>query len=518
MRIKDSALLNCLMYYDGIVFQGGITLQDNILDMKAKKPQEWQKMMSKCPGLLEGDKAEKVINAILEDETLSNLKVLDCTRKTAYETGPVIACFLDEKNKTAIFTFRGTNGKEWMDNGEAFLLESSRMQKHALKYVEDTIAKYDLVEKGYAIDVTGHSKGGNKAQYVTIKCPHIRECYSYDGQGFSPIFLKENQEAIQARQHKITTIASHEDYVHSLAHNIAGQSKWFLTNESPEKSNKSLTGLMLKIALKIKGINTACAHAAGAIFHFENGKFTLNKETTRSDFSNKLHQMTLDIFKCSKVDQTIYYLSVMGVIQALNTNSPMHLSSMISYDEIKGGIRKLVAYLTKDKDRSILRELTQSKTVGKLYSMAMEGLNKKRREPVREVLPKEKYEPLNSLSGYTIYQVKNQPKKHFIGIEIEEGKIARLSSYIKSEEKCGKQLWEIAMKDPFNKKQSEVEYKKMREIEKEMQTLESRNGSCIVEDFSNIVSFHRMDRSKNIVGAENTSMEAMKRVIGDRER
>ena len=85
MRIKDAALLNCLMYYDGIVFENDVSIKQNIVLMKRDKPEEWQKMMRKCLSDLEGNKAEAIINAILEDETLSNLKVLDCTRKTAYE-------------------------------------------------------------------------------------------------------------------------------------------------------------------------------------------------------------------------------------------------------------------------------------------------------------------------------------------------------------------------------------------------------------------------------------------------
>jgi len=85
MRIKDAALLNCLMYYDGMVFKNGISISENIVKMQTERAEEWQKMMRKCLSELEGNKAEAIINAILEDETLSNLKVLDCTRKTAYE-------------------------------------------------------------------------------------------------------------------------------------------------------------------------------------------------------------------------------------------------------------------------------------------------------------------------------------------------------------------------------------------------------------------------------------------------
>jgi len=517
MRVKDAALLNCLMYYDGMVFKNGKSISENINGMQQKEKKEWQKMMRKCLSELEGDKAEAIINAILEDETLSNLKVLDCTRKTPYEEGPIIACFLDERNKTAIFAFRGTNGKEWMDNAEGFLLESSRMQIHALKYVEDTIAKYGLVEKGYAIDVTGHSKGGNKAQYVTIKCPDIRECYSYDGQGFSPIFLKENKEAIQKNQHKITTIAAHQDYVHSLAHDIAGKSKWYQTNEHPDQKISSAKGVLVNIALKIKGIKIAFAHSAGAIFHFDNGQFQLNTETKRAEFSDKLHQMTLDLFNCSKEDQTMYFMSMMGVLQALKTNEPIHLSSMLSYDEIKGGVRKLVSYLTKDKDKSILRDFLQSKTFGKLYNMAMENMSRKRKEIVREVLPKEKCEPKTFGIEYEIYQDKDNPKKIFIGTEIEDGKLARLSPYSRSEEKCRERYDVIREDDPFSKKQSRAEYEKFKKVEKEVEELRPKPRREPI-DISWLLSRNSIDRSERSKPKEHTPTKPVKRAVGDMER
>ena len=41
--------------------------------------------------------------------------------------------------------------------------------------------------------MTGHSKGGNKAQYITINSKYrdlIKYCFSFDGQGFSPEAVK----------------------------------------------------------------------------------------------------------------------------------------------------------------------------------------------------------------------------------------------------------------------------------------------------------------------------------------
>lgn len=43
----------------------------------------------------------------------------------------------------------------------------------------------DVVLESYdSITVTGHSKGGNKAQYVTVLSDKVDRCISMDGQGF----------------------------------------------------------------------------------------------------------------------------------------------------------------------------------------------------------------------------------------------------------------------------------------------------------------------------------------------
>ena len=48
-----------------------------------------------------------------------------------------------------------------------------------------------------SITVAGHSKGGNKAQYVTVLSDKVDRCISMDGQGFSQEFIDKYYAEIQ---------------------------------------------------------------------------------------------------------------------------------------------------------------------------------------------------------------------------------------------------------------------------------------------------------------------------------
>lgn len=210
MKVEQAALLNCLMYYDDIMFNKNKSLGKNLIE-KQKNTEEWNKIIKKCPGVMGPEKSQKVIDAIINDPDLSNLKIAECTRQRPRDNNPIMACFIDEKNKEVAFVYRGTNGREWMDNASGFLRESSLLQRDAEKFLENTIKEHKLIENNYNIIATGHSKGGNKAMYVTVKNPNVNECLSFDGQGFSNEFLEQNKTLIKKRENKITNYAANRE-------------------------------------------------------------------------------------------------------------------------------------------------------------------------------------------------------------------------------------------------------------------------------------------------------------------
>lgn len=68
--------------------------------------------------------------------------------------------------------------------------------------------------EGKNIYVSGHSKGGNKAQYVgVLRGSEIEHVYSFDGQGFSRAFVNRYQDEIDIYADKITNICNEFDYI-----------------------------------------------------------------------------------------------------------------------------------------------------------------------------------------------------------------------------------------------------------------------------------------------------------------
>ena len=144
---------------------------------------------------------------------------------------------------------RGTGAGEWQDNAVALLGRpqtnayyqygkngritgaeiveeyASTQQAQALDYFHKITAELGWQGKN-SIIITGHSKGGNKAQFITVKSPLIKECYAFCGQGFSPealvSFRQElGEEEYEERAGKISVISSYNDFVNVLGERMA---------------------------------------------------------------------------------------------------------------------------------------------------------------------------------------------------------------------------------------------------------------------------------------------------------
>ena len=140
-----------------------------------------------------------------------------------------------------IFTFKGTGDGEWIDNGEGlsgmpdkntyityennksvikqvYRDFSTNQQVQALNWF-NKICNKNGWNNNNKIIVSGHSKGGNKAQYITISSDLVDECYSFSGQGFSPEainYFKSIHRDFDANRQKIHSFSSYNDYVNVL--------------------------------------------------------------------------------------------------------------------------------------------------------------------------------------------------------------------------------------------------------------------------------------------------------------
>jgi len=147
------------------------------------------------------------------------------------------ACFInDTSNPTDVnVIFRGTRGPyEWHDNGETIYMSDTPAQLAAKEYIENLPQEY-----GKSLTVSGHSKGGNKAQYVTVTTDRVESCVSFDGPGFSDLFIEKYGSQIKNNRSKMINISAEQDVVNALLKPIAGKRIFIKTDEqNPILSHK----------------------------------------------------------------------------------------------------------------------------------------------------------------------------------------------------------------------------------------------------------------------------------------
>lgn len=131
-----------------------------------------------------------------------------------FSCGLNAVCYeIDDEN--AIVVYGGSMGNGWKDNGQGAFQPDTVQQKTALNFLNKL--KYKN------IIVTGHSKGGNDAQYVALLSQNVIRAVSFDSQGFSDNFVRKYNKEIKERKHKIIDYSSEYDFVHALLYSVAGK-------------------------------------------------------------------------------------------------------------------------------------------------------------------------------------------------------------------------------------------------------------------------------------------------------
>ncbi|MBP3415677.1 MAG: DUF2974 domain-containing protein [Clostridia bacterium] len=141
----------------------------------------------------------------------------------------------------AYVAYRGTYDLEWTDNGIGLFERSTRLQRLAADYF-DRVAQELSFNDGMRITVCGHSKGGNKAQFVTLGSQYanlIDRCWSFDGQGFSPEAIKYYKKSLGSAEYhkriaKMVSVCGENDYVNPLGVKIipSGNTYYLSTPEA----------------------------------------------------------------------------------------------------------------------------------------------------------------------------------------------------------------------------------------------------------------------------------------------
>lgn len=231
LSVEQVLLLNNLMYMTNqaplqeIAGTEGETVEDYIGRIQTENLEGNQDYGS----YMTGDDWKNLIQAVKNDEELMKMQIAD-THVSAVEDGVgggVSAVFVNPDTGEAVVVFRGTGSLEWKDNFVGGGLTdagdgvSTRCQEEALKWYQSL----DL-DRYSTVTVTGHSKGGNKAKYITVRDDSVDRCLSFDGQGFSDEFVNKYGDEIARNQEKITNSNVDSDYVNLLLNDI-GQTDYY---------------------------------------------------------------------------------------------------------------------------------------------------------------------------------------------------------------------------------------------------------------------------------------------------
>ncbi|MCM1126874.1 MAG: DUF2974 domain-containing protein [Lachnospiraceae bacterium] len=161
-----------------------------------------------------------------------------------YDRGTAACTFSAPDKSTVYVVYRGTGDGEWQDNGIGMTQEMTTQQERALQYFEEAVEAMGVGEEQRLV-VTGHSKGGNKAQFVTMETQYadkVDACYSVDGQGFSQKAIrrwqnKYGKEEFEERRQKIQGIHGENDYVSALGICIIAAENIRYVRSPVDKSN-----------------------------------------------------------------------------------------------------------------------------------------------------------------------------------------------------------------------------------------------------------------------------------------
>lgn len=127
--------------------------------------------------------------------------------------------------------YRGTGEGRWPDNAKGMTAVSTQMQEAAADYFDSVADKFgfaDAKADGSRIIVTGHSKGGNEAQYVNMAAENehlIDNCYSFCGQSHSDAAMEKYQENksteyYNEQRDRMYSICGENDYVNPLGRKL----------------------------------------------------------------------------------------------------------------------------------------------------------------------------------------------------------------------------------------------------------------------------------------------------------
>ena len=209
---ETAMILNTYMYTDYEDAEDGMTLSEIVEDM----PEHIDVEETYRPQY-------EILKEAVKDPAIGNLTISHDPHDMGFNEGTNAATFTSPESGTIYVVYRGTSDGEWMDNGAGLYENETTQQRQAVSYFDAVLGSVALTG-AERIVVTGHSKGANKAQYVTMEsayASYIDACYSIDGQGHSKEAVNKWHDVMSTDEYERQTgkmygINGENDYVSVL--------------------------------------------------------------------------------------------------------------------------------------------------------------------------------------------------------------------------------------------------------------------------------------------------------------
>lgn len=263
---------------------------------------------------------EAARTAVANDEKLAGMRLVSQSRlHTDIPDTYITACtFVSADGRDYYVAYKGTGDGQWVDDGQGLYQKDTPMQKAAAQYFDEVVDGLKLNED-HNIIVTGHSKGGNEAQFVTMAAQHsdlIDSCYSFDGQGFSKEaieFFREQlgNEEYQARLDRMYSINGQNDFVHGLGIVII-----------PDDAEHTIY-LSVPTDVGIGG-----QHALEHLLY--GGRLDLEHPVEAGPLAKFIDVLSAEIMQLDREDIQDCAVAIMSLIEIVNGGSPVGLGDVKS--------------------------------------------------------------------------------------------------------------------------------------------------------------------------------------------
>lgn len=207
---------------------------------------------------MSADQIRTACEKIQSDPALCEMTIAHASRTQGRADRLIFVTPDKGEGSQAVVALEGTMGaKEWADDAygagptDAYGTSdgvSTPCQETDMAWFESSDIQ-GILSGCDKVTISGHSKGGNKAKYITVLDQNgvIDECISFDGQGFSDEFIRKYEDQIRQNQDKVTNYNNADDYVNILLNDF-GQTYFikgdkvsnFLQNHSLFTLNHSL--------------------------------------------------------------------------------------------------------------------------------------------------------------------------------------------------------------------------------------------------------------------------------------